>query len=196
MKRPPSHAITGLRTKLCIPADAKIVGSIFRFYAEKQPLLWVETVARLSKHRADCHFVIFGEGPLQSEAKILARRSGIADRLHFPGNIEDSELGLSLFDVFLLTSKFEGTPNVVIEATLLGIPVVATDVGGTREAIAENITGLVASGADPDELAAHVLEILDDPTWSARVRSKGRDFVEQRFGLARMLNETVALYRS
>ena len=196
MKRPPSHAITGLRTKLCIPADAKIVGSIFRFYAEKQPLLWVETAARLSKHRADCHFVIFGEGPLQSEAKILARRSGIADRLHFPGNIEDSELGLSLFDVFLLTSKFEGTPNVVIEATLLGIPVVATDVGGTREAIAENITGLVAGGADPDELAAHVLEILDDPTWSARVRSKGRDFVEQRFGLTRMLNETVALYRS
>ena len=105
-------------------------------------------------------------------------------------------MGLSLFDVFLLTSKFEGTPNVVIEATLLGIPVVATDVGGTREAIAENITGLVADGADPDELAAHVLEILDDPTWSARVRSKGRDFVEQRFGLTRMLNETVALYRS
>ena len=196
VKRPTSHATASLRTKLRIPADAKVVGSIFRFYAEKQPLLWVETAARLSKRRTDCHFVIFGEGPLQSEAKILARRSGIADRLHFPGNIQDSELGLSLFDVFLLTSKFEGTPNVVIEATLLAIPVVATDVGGTREAIAENITGLVAGGADPDELAAHVLEILGDPTWSARVRSKGPDFVEQRFGLTRMLNETVALYRS
>jgi glycosyltransferase involved in cell wall biosynthesis len=195
MKRPPPQATAALRAKLGIPPEAKIVGSIFRFYAEKRPMLWVETAARLSKHRPDCHFVIFGEGPLQSEAEAAAERFGFADRLHFPGNIKDTELGMSLFDVFLLTSKFEGTPNVVLEATLLGIPVVATDVGGTRESIAENVTGHI-SGSDPDELAGHVLSILDDPTWGARVKNEGPAFVEQRFGLGRMLSETLALYRN
>ena len=195
MKRPPAEVTSGFRAKLGIPADARIVGSIFRFYAEKRPLLWIETAARISKQYRDCHFVMFGEGPQQAEVLVAANQHGFGDRLHLPGNIADPALGLSLFDVFLLTSKFEGTPNVVLEASLLGIPVVATDAGGTREAIMENVTGQVAV-ADPEELAQHVLAILDNPTWSARVRTEGPAFVAKRFGLARMLDETMSLYRS
>ncbi len=195
MKRPAAEATAALRASLGIPADAKIVGSIFRFYAEKRPLLWIETAARISELDRNCHFVVFGEGPLQTDALIAAKRHSFAERLHFPGNIQDSALGLSLFDVFLLTSKFEGTPNVVLEASLLGIPVVATDAGGTREAIAQDVTGHVAL-ADADELAQHVLAILLNPAWSTRVKTEGPAFVETRFGLARMLDETLALYRS
>jgi glycosyltransferase involved in cell wall biosynthesis len=193
VQRPPVQATAALRTRLGIPADARVVGSIFRFYPEKRPLLWIEAAERVSRKRADCHFVIFGEGPLQREAVAAAGRRGFADRLHCPGSIENSGLGLSSFDLFLLTSRFEGTPNVVLEASLLGIPVVVTDAGGTSEAVAEGVTGRVAA-ADPDQLACHVIEILDDPTWSERARREGPAFVERRFGLARMLDETLALY--
>jgi glycosyltransferase involved in cell wall biosynthesis len=195
MKQPPAEATAAFRARLGIPADARVVGSIFRFYAEKRPLLWIETAARISRQCHDCHFVLFGEGPQHAEILSAANQHGFGDRLHLPGNIEEPERGLALFDVFLLTSKFEGTPNVVLEASLLGIPVVATDAGGTREAIAQDVTGHVAA-ADPDELARHVLATLDNRAWSARVRIEGPAFVTQRFGLGRMLNETVALYRS
>jgi glycosyltransferase involved in cell wall biosynthesis len=195
MNRPSPQATADLRARLGIPAGAKVVGSIFRFYVEKRPLLWIETAARISKQCAHCHFVIFGEGPMQREVFAAARRHGIEDRLHCPGNIADPALGLSLFDVFLLTSKYEGTPNVVLEASILGIPVVTTDAGGAREAVAEGVTGRVAATLDADEIARHVLAILNDPAWCARVATEGPAFVEQRFGVARMLEETLALYR-
>ena len=195
MGRPAKDAIAALKAKLGIPDNATVVGSIFRFYAEKQPLLWVETAARVSVLHSNCHFVVFGEGPLQAEALVAATKCGLAGRVHFPGNIENSELGLSLFDVFLLTSKFEGTPNVVLEASLLGIPVVATDTGGTREAIEDGKTGYVAR-ADSNELARHVLNVLDDASWRSKVTIAGPAFVKERFGLARMLDETLTLYRS
>jgi glycosyltransferase involved in cell wall biosynthesis len=195
IRRPAPQATAALRAKLAVPDGAKIIGSIFRLYAEKQPVLWIETAARISRQFPDCHFVIFGEGPLLRNVMRAARRHGIADRLHTPGNIADSALGLSLFDLFLLTSKVEGTPNVVLEASLLGIPVVCTDAGGTREAVAQGATGLVAATDDADGLAQHVAAILQDPAWAERARTEGPAFVERRFGLGRMLDETVAFYQ-
>src|SRR5262249_16369307 len=109
--------------------------------------------------------------------------------------IDDPARGISLFDVFLLTSQFEGTPNVVIEASLLGVPVVATDAGGTREAVCEGTTGFLVQQPGPTAVAERVLAIPDDPAWPARARRQGPAFIESRFGLERMLDETLALYR-
>jgi len=195
IRHPGAEETAALRDRLGIPAGAKVVGAIFRFYPEKRPLLWVETAGRIARHNRNCHFVIFGEGPLQSAARAEAKRQGIGDRLHCPGNVDDVALGLSILDVFLLTSQFEGTPNVVLEASLLGIPVVASDAGGIREAIAENVTGHVSAQAEPDDLARHVIAFLDANA-AERIKREGPAFVERYFGLTRMLDETLALYRA
>lgn len=183
-----------LRSGLGIPDDAPIVGSIIRFFEEKQPLLWVDVAARILKQRPDCHFVIFGTGPMRQATLDAARQQGFADRLHCPGTIADSAEGLSLFDVFLLTSRMEGTPNVTLEASLIGVPVVATDAGGTRETIAQDVTGCVVGISDAGGLAERVLSILANPAWSARARIEGPAFVERRFGVERMLDEMIGLY--
>jgi glycosyltransferase involved in cell wall biosynthesis len=138
--------------------------------------------------------VIFGAGPLQEKSLALAARRGLGARLHFPGTISDAALGLSLLDAFLLTSRFEGTPNVVLEASILGVPVVATEAGGTREAIAPGVTGLLVEEHDLRRIADAVLSILSDPAWAPRAREEGPRFVAERFGLARMLDETLRLY--
>ncbi|WP_190275819.1 glycosyltransferase [Thiorhodovibrio frisius] len=192
---PNEAEIQGLRYSLGLAGDTPIVGSIFRFYAEKQPLLWVETAARIAAAHAKCHFIVFGTGPMKEEMITLAARHRFADRLHLPGTIDNAALGLSIMDVFLLTSELEGTPNVVLEASLLGLPVVATDAGGTAETIDENTTGLVAATPDPQLLADHVIMILGQEQWRNRVREAGPVFVRSRFGLERMLDETLNLYR-
>jgi glycosyltransferase involved in cell wall biosynthesis len=194
IRRANPSAVADLRGRLGIPPGASIIGSIFRFYEEKRPMLWVEAAAEIAKHRPGCHFVVFGDGPLQQAARNAAREFGMGECFHTPGTIENTETGLSLLDVFVLTSAFEGTPNVVLEATCLGVPVVATEAGGTREAIEEGVTGHVVAAADPTEIAKRVLAVLGDAQWRSRVKTEGPRFVEERFGLGRMIKETLALY--
>jgi len=194
MRRADTHAVARLRARLGIPPDAPIVGSIYRFNEEKRPLLWIETAREIGKIRRDCHFVIFGSGPMRKEIEAAVTRAGLAGNLHCPGTIEDTCLGLTLFDVLLLTSRAEGTPNVVLEASTLGVPVVATEAGGTREAIEEGVTGYLIERAEPTLIAKRILQILQDENWRAEVKLAGPNFVTRRFGLDRMIAETLELY--
>jgi glycosyltransferase involved in cell wall biosynthesis len=182
-----------VRALLGIGADAPLIGSIFRFYSEKRPLLWMETAAKVAAVRKDAHFVIFGVGPLMKEARAFAEREGFGARFHTPGALADAAHMLHGLDVFLLTSEFEGTPNVVLEASASGVPVVATDAGGTAEAIEAGITGFVAA-PEVAKLAEKVLAILSDGDFRRRCAAAGPLFVEQRFGLARMIDETLQVY--
>jgi glycosyltransferase involved in cell wall biosynthesis len=100
----------------------------------------------------------------------------------------------ALLDVLLLTSTMEGTPNVLIEAQATGRPVVATDVGGTREAVKDGVTGILVRERSAGKLADAVLRILEDPSWPARARVSGPAWVSERFGLDRMIEETLAAY--
>jgi len=192
---PSSRATERLRAELGIPETAPVVGSIFRFYDEKQPLLWIEAAATVARARPECHFVIIGTGPLRGAVVKRARQGRFAERLHCPGASTDTATCLSLFDVFLLTSRFEGTPNVVLEASLAGVPVVATASGGTAETIDDGVTGIVVRDESAATIAACLLRVLDDPRWRERAHTAGPAFVARLFGLERMLQETLALYR-
>lgn len=194
IKRAPQASVDELRKSLGISEGAQIIGSIFRFYDEKQPMLWME-VAREVAHRVKgTHFVVFGVGPKLEEARAYAAEHGFADRFHAPGTIEDAALGLSLFDVFVLTSRFEGTPNVVLEASCVGVPVVATPAGGTAEAVADEVTGWVVTPEDWNVMANRVCQALGDTEWRRACGVRGPEFVRQRFGLDRMIKETIGLY--
>jgi glycosyltransferase involved in cell wall biosynthesis len=193
-QRAPGPRVSALRAALGVPEGAPLIGSIFRLYAEKRPLLWVEMAALVGGQRPDAHFVVFGTGPLQSEARALGDRLGLGERLHFPGTTQAPQAAISAMDLLVLTSGFEGTPNVVLEAQLLGVPVVATEAGGTREALAPGITGWLVDEPTPAGLSERVLAVLADPAWRKQVRDEGPRFVAARFGLDRMIAETLALY--
>jgi glycosyltransferase involved in cell wall biosynthesis len=195
MKRSTGDVVAHMRAQLKIPESAAVVGSIFRFYDEKRPFLWVKVAREIARHRPETHFVVFGEGILLKEAVAMARDVGIGKQFHAPGNINDVPVGLSLFDVFLLTSQFEGTPNVVLEASSLGVPVVSTDAGGTAEAIEQGVTGFLVDSADPKVIASRTIDILSDSSWRSKVAREGPAFVERRFGLSRMVAETLQLYK-
>lgn len=192
--RPSTIVTERFRKQLELPRGVPVVGSIFRFYEEKRPLLWIEAAGKVARRRPDCHFVIFGTGPMAEEMRQAAERLGFVDRLHLPGTIRETSVGLSLFDVFVLTSKFEGTPNVVLEASVLGVPVVVTDAGGTKEAVSVGRTGIVVNYPDATLIAEAILSILDNSEQWENVVATGPAFIEGRFGLERMIEETLALY--
>jgi glycosyltransferase involved in cell wall biosynthesis len=184
------------RRHLGLCSDARQVGTVMRFAAEKDPILWVETAGAIAAARPNIYFLLAGYGELAEQVRHRIQSLGLAERFILPGALKDVGLVYGALDVFLMTSRFEGTPNVLIEAQAAGIPVVATNVGGTRETVLDGTTGIVVANRRPSSLASAVLQILDDPSWRKRVAIHGPAFVSKRFGHQRMIDETIAVYDS
>lgn len=185
--------VAGLRDRLGIPSESPVVGSIFRFYPEKDPALWVASAAVVAARRPDARFLLIGDGPMKGEAQEAVRHSGIGDRVIFAGETDDPRTALAAMQAFLLTSREEGLPNVAIEAQAQGVPVVATPAGGAPEAVEDGRSGFVVA-ADAQALAQAVLRVLDDRAWADAARDHARVSVARRFGLDRMLDETLRHY--
>ena len=179
------------RTTLNIPADASVVGSIFRLVPQKDPLLWVDTAALVAKARPDIHFLLIGGGYMLEPIRQLAEKAGIAERLHTPGTTTNPALPLSLFDLFLLTSRLEGIPNVLLEAQWLGIPAVSTDAGGARDALIDGKTGWIVDSRDPGEIARQVLFAMNNDEWYQAAKAAAPRHIAQHFGMERMVDETI-----
>jgi glycosyltransferase involved in cell wall biosynthesis len=124
----------------------------------------------------------------------VIRSNKLEARVHLPGARAEVAAPLSAFDLFLLTSKFEGTPNVVLEAQWLGVPIVATDSGGTREAVEEGVTGWICDSADPGRIAKRVVSLFHDDITMQNAARLGPSFIERRFGMQRMIEETLRVY--
>jgi glycosyltransferase involved in cell wall biosynthesis len=184
------------RLHLGISSDMHVVGAVMRFAAEKDPILWLETAAAIAVARPNVCFVLAGYGELAEQLALTIESLGLAQRFILSGEKKDVGLIYGALDVFLLTSRFEGSPNVLIEAQAAGIPVVAPDVGGTSETVLDGKTGVVVGNRRPLNLANAVLQILDDPSWRDRAAIHGPIFVSKRFGHQRMIDETIAVYHS
>ncbi len=193
---PPREEIGAWRVRHGIAVDAPLVGGVGRLTEEKQPLLWVRTAAVVGRHLPAARFALIGGGPLLDEAERLAQDLGLGGRLVLPGPERDPSLAMAAMDVFLMTSKIEGLPNVLLEAQALGTPVVTTAAGGAVEALDPGTTGFVVVEHSAEPLAQRVLQILGDAEWAARARAAAPGFVERCFGMERMVRETLAVYRA
>jgi glycosyltransferase involved in cell wall biosynthesis len=182
------------RAALGVAETAPLIGGVFRLFPEKRPMLWVDAAAEIARRNPQARFVIWGQGVLEAELRRHIDSCSLGDRLTLAGVTEDVLSALSALDVFMLTSLKEGTPNVVLEAQWVGTPVVAVEAGGTAEALDPGRTGWIVDPPTPETLADAVCRLLDDPAARASVRDAGPAFVAARFGLRRMVDETLAIY--
>jgi glycosyltransferase involved in cell wall biosynthesis len=182
------------RQSLGIPLDAPTVGAIMRFAPEKDPDLWLDTARLIAADRPDVWFVLAGYGALAEHVAVKLKQMGLSRRLVLLGATIDIGAIYACLDVFLMTSHYEGTPNVLIEAQAAGVPVVAPDVGGTRETILDGLTGVLVESRDAARLASAVLTVLADPLLRHGVRLQGPRFVARRFNWQRKIDKTIGHY--
>lgn len=171
-----------------------VVGTVARLHRQKGVEYFVRAAAAVLKKRPATMFVIVGGGPLEDRLKAEVSRLGLADRMILAGERSDALDWLSLFDVFVLPSLWEGLPLVLIEAAILGRPIAATDIDGTREIIRDGETGLLVPPADAPALAQAVLRLLEDPGLARRLGEAARKEIPPAFSLERMVSETERLY--
>ena len=183
-----AQATKELRIELGIPDSASVVGSVMRLVDQKRPLLWVDVAAQIAALRPDTHFVLLGSGGMsQAVSEHVAAQA--LDNFHLCGNRSDVGTFLSLFDVFLLTSRIEGVPNAAVEAQLSACPVVAQDVGGVSEILSHRHTGLLLDDANPTVIAAAVLELLDSSAMADELVSNAKQEAQIRHSLVTLVDK-------
>lgn len=137
---------------------------------------------------------LVGDGPLFPQVLRLAQELGIADRVRFWGSRRDVDRFLAMAQVFVLASNWEGLPLSVLEAMRAGLPVVASDVGGIKEAVLDGETGFVVKRGDENELRERLKQLISDPALRLRMGLAGRARYEARFRLETMLERTWEVY--
>jgi glycosyltransferase involved in cell wall biosynthesis len=183
------------RQDLHLAADADVVCTVGRLTAIKQHRLFLETVAHVAKQRPALVALIAGDGELRSELEAYAEELGITARVRFLGWRRDLATIYAASDVFLLTSRNEGTPVALIEAMASGIPGVSTDVGGVKDVIVSEDAGARVGEHRADALATKVVRYLADPSLRRQSGAHARAAVLERFSLDRLVDDIRALYR-
>ena len=146
-----------------------------RLEREKDPEFWVEIVDLICRATSDVMFMLVGDGRLRTAVERQLDIRGLSRRAILTGTVSDELAShYALFDLFLLTSRFEGLPNVLLEAQFCGVPVVAPDVGGVREAMDPGHTGIAVGQREPAAFAEAILRLLGDRDQLARMSNAAR----------------------
>jgi glycosyltransferase involved in cell wall biosynthesis len=182
------------KTRLGIPEDRLVVGSVTRMRVRKGVEEFVRAMAMVCAGNPAAHAVIAGDVELQGPMAALVRSLGLEERLTLLGRRRDIPEVLSAFDVFVLSSHGEGMSNAILEAMAMQRAVVATSVGGNRESVRHGESGLLVPAKDPAALAQAIEELLGQPARCAEMGRRGRRIVEERFSARAMVREMEALY--
>lgn len=190
-----------LHGELAIPRGVPVVVVVSRLHRLKGIEHFLEAAVLVRRRFPETRFLIVGETSpneraYQSVLARLAERLGVADRIVFAGLRTDVPDLLASATVSVMPSLNEALSNVLLESMAAGVPVVATRVGGTPEAIEDGVNGLLVPPADPVALANAVGSLLADRSLAARLGRAGRQRVSEKFSMERMVHETEQLYHS
>ncbi len=177
-----------------LDASGKTLLAAGRLHAQKGFDRLVRAFARVAPAHPDWRLLIAGKGHLQPELESLAAKLGVGDRVLMPGRIGNMGDWYEAADAFVLTSVFEGFPNVLCEAMGYGLPVVSVDCDtGPRDMIADGVNGLLVKQDDPDALAAALSRLMGDPALRQRLGENARA-IKDRLSLERIAGEWEALF--
>ena len=192
---PPTATRRQVLAELGLPPASRLIGLIGRLWPQKRvkDAIWAADLLKVI--RDDAHLLIVGDGPQRDQLRRFRDNVRIGDKVHFLGERGDVAQLLPHFDLLWSTSGYEGHSNVILEAMAAGVPVVATDIPGTRELVIHDATGCLVPVGDRAGFAKHTEKLLCDPALAGRLAAAARGRVAREFGVAKMVRRHVALYR-
>jgi glycosyltransferase involved in cell wall biosynthesis len=176
---------------LGLSPNQPIVGTIGRLSTQKAPLDFVAAANIVLQQKPDVQFIMIGDGPLASQVR---QAIGDEQRIKLFGYRDDVPEVMSILDLFVLSSLWEGLGRALTEAMIVGVPVAATAVDGVPELVTHQQTGLLSPPGTPARLAENIIWILDHPEEAQRMSQSARNRVVPTFGAERMVEQIEALY--
>lgn len=182
----------GARAALGLPETGPILGCAARLHPSKR----LDAAIAVLPHLPGSHLALAGQGPAEACLRALARSLGVADRVHFLGELQPTRIGdfLAALDVFVFPSSLESFGLAALEAAVAGVPVVASRIPVLREVLdgGDREAALFVDVDAPTEFAAAVARVLDDPTLAARLREAGQA-LRHRYSLDHLIEAYAAL---
>jgi glycosyltransferase involved in cell wall biosynthesis len=176
---------------LGLSPDRPVIGSIGRLSIQKAPLDFVAAAKMVLQQKPNLQFIMIGDGPLATE---VCQAIGDEQRIKVFGYRDDIPEILSILDMFVLSSLWEGLGRALTEAMIMGVPVTATAVDGVPELVTHRQTGLLSPPGEPARLAENIAWLLDHPEEAQKMRQRARSRVVPAFSAERMVERIEALY--
>jgi len=188
------HDVEGdLKEQHIYSDDQPNIVMVARFALPKKQLQLLEALNHLQHIKWKICFA--GDGPLLKEAQDYVQEMKLSDRVNFLGNCEDVTSLLFKSDLFILISDWEGLPLSILEAMRCGLPIIASDVGGVKEAVIQNENGFLIPKNDFKQLIEKLSYLLTDPLQRLKMGRRGRVIYEENFNFERMYEETLTYYK-
>lgn len=185
-----------LRHHLQLQSSDILIGSVGRLEPQKRFDLLLEAVSRIRTTDSRVKLAIAGEGSLRGELEAQVKRLGAEHYCRLLGHTDDVPTFYNGLDLFVQSSAYEGTPNVVLEAMAFEVPIVATAVGGTSELIRDGVDGLLVAPHSVDQLEAAIGIALADPAAAAARVSAGRARVETDLSFDTRMQRVERIYEN
>jgi glycosyltransferase involved in cell wall biosynthesis len=183
-----------LRARLGVADDTPVVVAVGALVPHKDHGTLLHAARRLADRFPQLHWVLTGEGELRGVLEWLRDQLGLADRVHFLGQVAEPEGLIAEADVFAMSSREEGLGTSVLDAMARGIPVASTSAGGLGEMLGGG-AGLLVPPANPEALADAIARILSDPALRSALIASAAEAV-RHFSARRMAGEVLTVYRS
>ncbi|HEX6289298.1 MAG TPA: glycosyltransferase [Herpetosiphonaceae bacterium] len=183
-----------LRCRLGLPDAARLLIVVGTLKAQKGHRYLLDAATEAVAQQPDLHILVVGDGELRAALEQQTRDSGLEGHVHFLGNRDDVPELLAASDYFVLPSLWEGLPMALIEAMASGLPVIATDVSGTREVMQPDETGLLVPPGDVRQLRAAIGHLLADPDRARAMGEAAQRRVIAAFSAQQQAQQHLALY--
>jgi glycosyltransferase involved in cell wall biosynthesis len=183
-----------VRKEFGVSAEHVLVGTVARFSFQKGHEYTVDAIPAILEKFPATRFLFVGEGPEREKIFQKSQDLGLQDAVFFAGARQDIADVLSSMDIFLLTSILEGLPLSVLEAMAVGLPVIATRVSGTPEAVLHELTGLLIPPADATAVSQAVKDLLADPEGRRRMGRQGRLLILHHFHKKHLVKQVTEFY--
>jgi glycosyltransferase involved in cell wall biosynthesis len=187
---------SALKSNLGIPKKSAVIGKVAVFRSQKRLWLWVDIAFEILEHYPDTHFLLVGDGEWRERIEEQIKKSGKEKNFHLVGVQKNVIPYLSLMDIYLSTSEFEGLPIAMLEAMSCQVPVVATRAGGIGEVIQEGVQGHLTGIDDWKELKGFCQELLKNGNTLNHMGQEARKRVVEDFSMKKMVSELEEVYFS
>jgi glycosyltransferase involved in cell wall biosynthesis len=183
-----------VRQRLAISPKTFVVAFAGRLSPVKAPGDLLDAWVLFSRQYADTRLLFVGDGELAQALQAQVAQNGLAEQVQFLGQVDDISDYLLVADAFVLPSLSEAMPNALLEAMAVGLPVIASAVGGILDVVEHGRNGLLFTPGDIDALAACLFEIAQSPELREKLGANARQTIIDEYDLEQMTDRYLALY--
>lgn len=173
-----------------------ILGTVGRLYYQKDPVTLIKSFRIINNHFPNTKLVFVGDGPMLEKCKKLIYKLGLQDKIKLEGFQKNSKEYYKTFDIFVLSSHYEGLPYALLEAMIMGIPSVGTEVVGIKDLIIHGQTGYLVNEEDYVNLAKSVIMLLENPDLLTEFSKNSKRITQENFNFNNGIKEYEEFYVS